>query len=198
MNEVRQKRRSARWEFRNRLRRESAISEYLRISAPQLHNEAVLFFNNIQHLYPAKKDLRKTPEFKAFQQSKLSTTTEKGSKPARKHNQFDKQMLLNIELFTQNEKTANNSQDRPVDPESEQSEIISTSILNDSEWEQLNAAFRDIPQDTMNQMLNQINDDPDLKDILDQFNFHGDDDDLLDVDIDIDTETELEKELSNL
>ena len=112
-------------------------------------------------------------------------------------------MLLNIELFTPNEmvtqieKPTSSNQDGPVDTEREQTEIISTSILNDSEWDKLNAAFQEIPQHTMKQMLNEINNDPDLKDILDQFNV-DDDDDLLDIDIDIDSETDLEKELNNI
>ena len=48
----------------------------------------------------------------------------------------------------------------------------------------------------MNEMLKDINNDPDLKDILNQFN--SDNDDLVDIDIDIDNETELEKELNNI
>ena len=189
-----QQRRTSRLQHRNRVRREVAISEYLSLAAPQQHHEATQFFNNIQHLYPIKKDLRKTPEFQAYRQSKLGVRTEKATKAARKRNDnTNKQMVLNIELITkqagvktQSEKTTNNGQDTPVGPY----------IPIDSELDELNAAFGDIPEDIMNQVLNQINDDPDLKAIIDQFDFIHDDDDL--IDIDIDTQTPLEKELNNI
>ena len=230
MNEIHFKRRSARWQYRCKLRREKAVSQYLRVAAPQLHKEAEQFFNNIQHLYPAKKDLTKTKEFKEF----VKSTSEKGSKSSHIHFS-NKQMLLNIELSTPNEmatqiqKSTTSIQDGPVDTEitetmftsirnesernelnaaaatssnqdgpvdTELSEIITTNILNDSEWDKLNAAFQEIPRHTMKQMINEINNDPDLKEILDQINVDGDD--LLDIDIDIEPETALEKELNNI
>ena len=232
MNEIQIKRRTARWQYRCRLRRENAVSQYLRVAAPQLHKEAEQFFNNIQHLYPAKKDLTKTKEFKEF----VKSTAEKGSKSTPSHiHVSNKQMVLNIELSTSNEmatqiqKSTTSIQDGPVDTEitetmftsirneserdklnaaatssnqdgpvhTELSEIITTSILNDSEWDKLNATFQEIPHHTMEQMLNEINNDPDLKEILDLVNV-DDDDDLLDIDINIDSETDLEKELNKI
>ena len=159
MNEIRQKRRSARWHFRFRLRREQAISGYLKVAAPQLHNEAVEFFNSIQHLYPAKKDLMKTQEFKHFKKSKQESTNEKRSNPTRSRiHTSNKQLSLNIELLHPNEihtgqdivniQTTNNNQDVPFDPEQDQTEIISTSILDDSELGELNTAFSNIPLST--------------------------------------------------
>ena len=207
MNEIQLKRRSSRWHYRYKLRREQAISGYLKVAAPQLHNEAVEFSNSIQHLYPPKKDLMKTQEFKQFKKSKQEFTNKKRSNPTRSriHNS-NKQLALNIELLHPNEihieqdivniQTTINNQDVPFGPEQDQTEIISTSILDDSELCELNTAFSNIPQHIMNEMLKDINNDPDLKDILNQFN--SDNDDLVGIDIDIDNETELEKELNNI
>ena len=150
----------------------------------------------------------KTQEFKDFKKSKLESTNEKRSNPTRSRTHTsNKQLSLNIELLHPNEmiteqgianiQTTNNNQNVPFHPEQDQTEIISTSILDESEMDQLNTAFSDIPQHIMNEMLKDINNDPDLKDILGQFNL-DEGDDLVDIDIDIDNETELEKELNNI
>ena len=201
MEKLRQQRRTSRLQHRDKVRRAVAIVEYLSLAAPQHHREATQFFNNIQHLYPRKKDLRKTPEFKAYRESKCGARTKKATK-----DNTNKQMMLNIELITkqtgvktQTQKATNSGQDTPIEPEGEQVNLVFPDIPVDSEWDEINAAFRDIPGDIMNHMLKQINDDPDLKAILDEFDFaDNDDDDLIDIDIDIDTESPLEKELNNI
>ena len=192
--------------LQDKVRRDVAIAEYLSLAAPQQHSEATQFFNNIQHLYHRKKDLRKTLEFKAYRKSKARVIAKKATK-----DNTNKQMMLNIELITkqtsvktqkqtgvktQKQKATNNGQDTPVDPEGEQVNPVFPDIPVDVEWDEINDAFRDIPADIMNHMLNQINDDPDLKAILDEFDFVDNGDDL--IDIDIDTESPLEKELNNI
>ena len=189
-------RRTKRNMYRSRLRRAAGISDYLLLAAPQLHLEAVQFFDNLQRLYPKKKDLRKTKEFMAYQKSKLGVTNKRKKAKTATKITIDKTMVLNIELNkpttakinSQPEKANNNVQDIPIGPEGDQ----------------LSSIFEQIPTDVMNQMVKDINADPDLKSILDQFDFYEeevlDEGDLfdLDIDIDINDETPLEKELNNL
>ena len=225
--------------YRHNLRRAAVISDYLLVTVPQQHLEAVQFVDNLQRLYPDKKDLRKTHEFLAYQKSKLGIS----NTPERKK----KQMVLNIQLtdkstITKTSQTVSNPernevitepptptktvpepgqvniqpeqaniifQDIPAGPEPgqvniqpEQAISIFQDIPTGPESGQVNSIFQDIPNDVMNRMLKDINDDPCLKAILDQFDFYEeevvDEGDLFDIDINIDNQSLLEKELSNL
>ena len=239
---------------RQNLRRAAVISDYLLVTVPQQHLEAVQFVDNLQRLYPDKKDLRKTHEFLAYQKSKLgiSNTPERKRRTTSviKHRvttEKKKQMVLNIQLtnkstITKTSQTVSGPernevitepptptktvpepgqvniqpeqaniifQDIPAGPEPgqvniqpEQAISIFQDIPTGPESGQVNSIFQDIPNDVMNRMLKDINDDPCLKAILDQFDFYEeevvDEGDLFDIDINIDKQSLLEKELSNL
>ena len=280
MNQIniqRKNRNKVRALYRQNLRRAAVISDYLLVTVPQQHLEAVQFVDNLQRLYPDKKDLRKTHEFLAYQKSKLgiSNTPERKRRTTSviKHRvttEKKKQMVLNIQLtnkstITKTSQTVSGPernevitepptptktvpdpgqvniqpeqaniifQDIPAGPEPgqvniqpEQANIIfqdipagpepgqvniqpeqAISIFQDiptgPESDQVNSIFQDIPNDVMNRMLKDINDDPCLKAILDQFDFYEeevvDEGDLFDIDINIDKQSLLEKELSNL
>ena len=217
--------------YRENLRRAAVISDYLLVTVPQQHLEAVQFVDNLQRLYPDKKDLRKTHEFLAYQKSKLgiSNTPERKRRTTSviKHRvttEKKKQMVLNIQLtnkstITKTSQTVSGPERNEVITEPptptktvpepgqvniqpEQAISIFQDIPTGPESGQVNSIFQDIPNDVMNRMLKDINDDPCLKAILDQFDFYEeevvDEGDLFDIDINIDKQSLLEKELSNL
>ena len=182
--------------FRYRQRRASAISDYLLLAAPVQHMEAVQFVNELEQKYPGKKDVRKTPEFRLWQKNQLGISNRKTSSTATNNQpgatgkivESKKEMVLNIQLMNTTH-TQEISQPIPQ-----------TSAKSGPEQSELNSIFDQIPDDVMNRMLKDINEDPCLKSILDQFDMY--EEEIVDEgwlsDIDIDCEFPLEQELNKL
>ena len=197
-------------QYRYGQRRALAISDYLLLAAPLQHMEAVQFINELEQKYPGKKDVRKTPEFRLFQKTQLGISNGKTSSTAMgisngktsstatnnqpgdtlKIVESEKEMVLNIQLM-------NTPQTQEISQP-----IPQASAKPGSEWSEVNSIFDQIPDDVMNRMLKDINEDPCLKSILDQFDMYEeeivDEGSLSDIDIDIDCEFPLEQELNKL
>ena len=184
----------ARGLFRYRQRRASAISDYLLLAAPLEHMKAVQFINELEQKYPGKKDVRKTTEFRLWQKNMLGISNGKtpstpiNNRPGdtRKIAETKKEMVLNIQLMntTQTQETSQPIPQASAKPGPERGEV--------------NSIFDQIPDDVMNRMLKDINEDPCLKSILDQFDMY--EEEIVDEGwlSDIDGESPLEQELNNL
>ena len=194
--------------YRYGQRRALAISDYLVLAAPLQHTEATHFINQLEEKYPHKKDVRKTPEFRQWQRNQLGINNDKSSstatnnRAAKKANQAakkatpgdtrqiiesKKEMILNIRLMD-----ATQSQEIPQP-------IPQVSAKPGAEGSETTSIFDQIPDHVMNQMLKDINDDPYLKSILDEFDIHEEIIDEGNVsDIDIDGMFPLEEELNKL
>ena len=193
----------ARGLFRYRQRRASAISDYLLLAAPLQHMKAVQFIDELEQKYPGKKDVRKTPEFRLWQKNQLGISDSKTPSTAT-NNQPDeecdrhtygtqqivesrKEMVLNIQLIN------------TAQPQEISQPIPQASVKSGPEQSEVSSIFDQIPDDVMNRMLKDINEDPCLKSILDQFDMYEEtiDEGWL-SDIDIDCEFPLEEELNKL
>ena len=184
--------------YRYDQRRAAAIADYLLVTVPLQHMEAVQFINKLEQQYPGKKDIRKTPEFRSFQKIHLGISDGKTSSTATNNQPGDtgkivgtkKEMVLNIQLMN------------TIQTQETSQPIPQASANPGSEWGEVNSIFDQIPDDVMNRMLKDINEDPCLKSILDQFDMYEeeiiDEGSLADINIDIDCESPLEQELNNL
>ena len=184
--------------YRYDQRRAAAIADYLLVTVPLQHMEAVQFINKLEQQYPGKKDIRKTPEFRSFQKIHLGISDGKTSSTATNNQPGDtgkivgtkKEMVLNIQLMN------------TIQTQETSQPIPQASAKTGSEWGEVNSIFDQIPDDVMNRMLKDINEDPCLKSILDQFDMYEeeiiDEGSLSDLNIDIDCESPLEQELNNL
>ena len=189
--------------YRYGQRRALAISEYLVLAAPLQHMEATHFINQLEEKYPHKKDVRKTPEFRQWQRNQLGINNDKSSSTATNNQaakkatpgdtrqiiESKKEMVLNIRLMN-----ATQSQEIPQP-------IPQVSAKPGAEGSEITSIFDQIPDHVMNQMLKDINDDPYLKSVLDEFDIHEeiiDEGNVSDIDIDIDGMFPLEEELNKL
>ena len=189
--------------YRYGQRRALAISDYLVLAAPLQHMEATHFINQLEEKYPHKKDVRKTPEFRQWQRNQLGINNDKSSSTATNNQaakkatpgdtrqiiESKKEMVLNIRLMN-----ATQSQEIPQP-------IPQVSAKPGAEGSEITSIFDQIPDHVMNQMLKDINDDPYLKSVLDEFDIHEeiiDEGNVSDIDIDIDGMFPLEEELNKL
>ena len=53
-------------QYRQQARAAIFINDYVEVKHQEIYEEAVAFYNHVNNLYPEKKDLRKTDEFKAL------------------------------------------------------------------------------------------------------------------------------------
>ena len=189
--------------YRYGQRRALAISDYLVLAAPLQHMEATHFINQLEEKYPHKKDVRKTPEFRQWQRNQLGINNDKSSSTATNNQaakkatpgdtrqiiESKKEMALNIRLMNTTQ-----SQEIPQP-------IPQVSAKPGAEGSEITSIFDQIPDHVMNQMLKDINDDPYLKSVLDEFDIHEeiiDEGNVSDIDIDIDGMFPLEEELNKL
>ena len=189
------------------------MSDYLLLSAPQHHLEATQFVINLEQKYPDKRDIRKTWEFRQWEKKQLArfTINNNNNNPidisgnqipsteqALQHtgNQ-QKELTLRIPLIPMDtifpdiptaSDTDTNAQDNPA------SDIP-------TEEEQMVNAFNEIPPQVMNDMLEEIRNDPVLNDIMNQLDVCEeviDEGDICDINLNIDLGSPLEDELNGM
>ena len=198
-------------------RRASAIADYLLLAAPLQHMQAARFVDELQQKYPWKKDVRKTYEFRMWQRTQLTTSSSKpthtatnnGKTPSTTTNS-GKSVCTTINSAKTMGKVTNNQQwDTQKSVNTRKEMVLNIQLLNTSqtnetqtstqqppampgpEGDQATSIFDHIPNHVMNNMLKEINEDPALKSILDQFDLYQEEvvdqgSCLEDIDIDID------------
>ena len=182
--------------------------EYIQIKHPEIYNEACNFFTAINSKYPEKYDLRKTKEFLSFKQSpelvKNMTSTEL-------------EPLLEIPLISMHSRnTTVSTSEQEIPPEQEiphsigqiteqlhQDPLISTrqrtvtaqTIEMTTEQEIPRISINDIESDLIDQIIEQLRQDPDLANVFNDIEQRMEFDDL-GQDLDMPELNLLEEELS--
>ena len=166
------------------LRRAMAVSDYLLLTATDMHRQATEFVNKLEEKYPTKRDVRKTVEFRNWQQNQLfqnnkqslatDQTTVQVSNNCQKEmvfqnnkqslatdqttvqvsNNCQKEMVLRIPLL---QSTTNAKETPPVPDMSGETQDLLPSI------------FDQIPDDVMNELMAEIRADPELDAIMNDF-----------------------------
>ena len=143
------------------LRRAKAVSDYLLLVATDLHRQATEFVIKLEEKYPGKRDVRKTAEFRNWQQKQLfqnqkqSLTTKQTT--AQVSNNSEKEMVLRIPLL---QTTTEAKETPPVPDMCGEIQDLQPSI------------FDDIPDDVMNNLLAEIRADPEPDAIMNDFGIH--------------------------
>ena len=142
--------------------------DYIRIKYPEIHSEACEFFTVINAKYPEKRDLKKTHEFQCFKQSpelmKNTVSTENTMS-------MELEPLLEIPLM------ANPNSNTTVSTSVEQEtlytteQIISTcttqTIETTTEEEIPLTSINDTESDMIDQIIEQLRQDPNLSSVFD-------------------------------
>ena len=187
------------------LRRAMAVSDYLLLTATDLHRQATEFVDKLEEKYPGKRDVRKTPEFRNWQRNQLFMVNKQSSSLATDQTpdticeketvstNCQKEMVLRIPLI----QTGTNAKETPAVPNMPE---------GNTQEDQLTSIFDEIPDDVMNDMMAEIRADPDLSAIMNDFNeevldqgtvpeniYHD-----LDICLDIEINDPLEDEINNL
>ena len=140
------------------LRRAMAVSDYLSLTATEQHRQATAFIDQLEQKYPAKRDVRKTPEFRKWQreqllllnqQSPLADQKEMPIRAPQDNTECEKEMVLRIPLMDTKAK------ETPSVPE-----------------DQLTSIFHDIPEGVMNELLAEIRSDPELNAIMNDISLY--------------------------
>ena len=223
MNQINIKKKNIqRARHRHEQRRALFISDHLLLSAPLQHIQATRFLDELEEKYPEKKDMRTTPEFRLWQRNQLDI---KSCKPftnkntIKKSTQSDtqqtvrreKEMVLNVPLLDAtrwheipSSATATHREETPqASPATPEQEIPHSTPPVNPEVEECGIInmFDEIPDQVMDQMIKEINEDPCLKYILDGFDIYEetvDEGNISDIDIDIDHLIPLDEGLNNL
>ena len=168
------------------LRRAMAVADYLLLTATEQHRKATIFVQELERKYPGKRDVRKTYEYREWQRNQiLQTSTPEHRTPATNKktvsSQSQKEMVLRIPLI-------------------ESAAKATPSVPGETQPDNLTSIFQDIPNEVMNQLIEDISADPDLSAIMNDF---CSDEEVPDIDFDIDLDinlniSPLEVEINNL
>ena len=159
-------RRETRRRYRNNLRRAMAVSEYLRLSATEQHCQATQFVIALEEKYPEKSNVTKTPEFRNWKKEQIMNCQKETVPTAQisEDNTPQKEMILHIPLISV-KNTSTNPKETPTNPKE------TPAVLDLSGEDQLVSIFDEIPDDIMNQMMQEIQADPQLDAIMNDFEF---------------------------
>ena len=183
-----------------KVRHDRVIVGYIEFKHPNAYKEAEEFYEQLNTLYPDKKDLRRTNEytwlktgFPGLKQKKYypRKTTHQKEKHSSKPHEIGDNMVLNIPLMDLPEKTNQDVVDMSEDTQIEVSiEQPADSSTDTQPAEVTIESFPVISDQTIGDMIRDLRQDPDLDQIFND----------IDIDIDFgdyDEESPLERELLN-
>ena len=166
------------------LRRAMAVSDYLLLTATDLHRQATAFVDQLEEKYPGKRDVRKTVEFRNWQRKQLLLVNKQSSlatdqTPAMN---CEKETALQIpqdtticvkETALQIPQDSTNCQKEMVlripliHTGTKAKETPSVPDMpGETQEDQLTSIFDEIPNDVMNELIAEIRADPDLSAIM--------------------------------
>ena len=154
-------------------RKNNILLEYFNTKYPVIYQEAMKFYLHLNQQYSTIKDLRKTPGFKHFKVSTVSTDT----------------MLLEIPLSEGTKTKAKETEQNVEMTKAKETEQNVEFCFPDLE---MNDLLPEVPQQIVDEIITGLRTDPELRTLMDEF------EDLIDTDIDvhIDDDERLEDELS--
>ena len=168
------------------LRRAAFVSDYVLLTAPDLHRQATTFVDQLQAKYPNKRDVRKTDEFRYWQMKQLGLAgndSSHGTDQTTAINSEKETELQTPEDYTNGKReTALQS---PKDGSNCQKEMVlqiplmrvstktkETPPVLEAQEDQLIKIFDDIPNDVMNNLIAEIRANPHLRAIMDNFSLN--------------------------
>ena len=168
------------------LRRAAFVSDYMLLTAPDLHRQATAFVDQLQAKYPNKRDVRKTHEFRHWQMKQLGLVgndSSHGTDQTTAMNSEKETELQTPEDYTNGERET--ALQPPKDGSNRQKEMVlqiplmrvstktkeTLPVLEVQEDQPINI-FDDIPNDVMNDLISEIRADPNLRAIMDNFSLN--------------------------
>ena len=143
------------------LRRAMAVSDYLLLTATDLHRQATEFVDKLEEKYPGKRDVRKTVEFRNWQQKQLFLNNKQSlatdQTTAQDSTNSQKEMVLRRPLL----QPATNAKEIPCVPD-----------MSGETQDQPSSIYDEIPDDVMNELMAEIRADPHLNAIMNDFCFN--------------------------
>ena len=146
-----------------KIKKDRFISGYIEAKCPQVYNEAMKYYEQLDSAYPQKRDLTKTVEFlylttgvSSFSEYYHKKRLEKGKKQPEKEPSIVDNMVLKIPLFDPKDKNTLGSFP-------EQQEVS------------VHEAPLPIPDAVYENLLQELRNDPDLYAIFNDMNTSGDD-----------------------
>ena len=172
-----------------RVREERIITGYIKYRHPEIYSEGKDFFNQLNELYPKKKDLRRTNEFewlKLGTDKKLKKFYPRQRKNQKKKNKINDNMVLHIPLLAEHEipqETAVGSeatQETAVGSEATQETAVGSKATQETsatqeipiELQEVTLPF--IRDDIIEDIMTGLRQDPDIQSIFDEFDFSDD------------------------
>ena len=148
--------------------------DYIRIKYPEIHSEACEFFTVINAKYPEKRDLKKTHEFQCFKQSpELMKNTVFTENTVSTENTMSTELEPLLEIPLMANPNSNTTVSTSVEQETlyATEQIISTcttqTIETTTEQEIPPISINDIESDMIDQIIEQLRQDPDLSSVFD-------------------------------
>ena len=186
---VLEKKRKRNHERSQQARQERLMTAYINIRHPLIHKEAKEYYNKLNRLYPAKRDLIKTPRFQELKQSKITDNMEL---QIPLHNQLKPVETSSRQATQQIPPTELNAQDTLSTVELNQ-QVIDHIPADD--LEDITPSIDEIPPALVQTIIKELRADPNLKALMDDVETRMDNEDE-DIDIDIEiVDNLLEKEL---
>ena len=152
------------------------VNAYVSVTYPEVYNEAIQFRNKLREKYPQKMDLRKAYEFSQLQPKKMCAS-------------FTDNLRLEIPLMSSKQDTSTTTSTPSVPEattsaaEAMQSDELTTLMTEHNQF----GAIPQLDNTTMAQLIEELQNDPELSTFFDDIN----------IDIDIPDVSPLEKELCN-
>ena len=187
-----------------RVREGRIITGYVKYKYPEVFSEARDFYEELNHLYPGKKDLRRTNEFewlKTGTGTKQRKFYQRRKKDQKKKKQTTDNMVLRIPLLGQAETSAGTAEvtretaeaevtretaeaevtretaEAEVTRETAEAEVTreTAEITQETEIpiviEPQEVTLPPIPDEILEDIMNGLREDPDIRDIFDEFDF---------------------------
>ena len=156
-------------------RKDSFTTEYVRIKYPHIYAESVKYYDKLKVFYPEKHDLRKTEQFKRWKRV---------TGPQQAENSIKLNMELRIPLWD----TATLESVRDI-------HTVTEEVLGEGIYPSL---LEEVSPECVEQIIDELRQDPDLKDIFTAVESEFDQGFDVDAEIEIDEDIRLENELLSM
>ena len=183
-------------------RQNSLITDYIQHKYPNVYTEAFHFYERLNNQYPKKIDLRKTEEYRVWKTSVSDTSAQSQvQEPPNPVSIESSPTTVETQPPTESIYEDNLQLRIPIDRyrslKHTQSTTTQTLTIVDEGFTLQPTLFDEPPSDLIDQIIEELRQDPDLTNMLDDINELVNSEGM-DIDIEIPEYTLLEKELENL
>ena len=162
----------------DRTRLESLVADYVQNKYGGIYDEACQFHDMLRELYPYKKDLKKTPEYKVWRNNTRRDLTRQASPlpltPDRTEHVYNDKLQLRIPLLNDvnimrksTETLETSTEETPAVGVVESTETLETMVEETLTVDVIQASLNEeIPPEMIDKIINELRDEPDLQDIF--------------------------------